>query len=201
MADASAKIAEMVDEAAAAVGRLGQAERAAVGEIAALLIQTFEAGRKVLVCGNGGSAADAQHVAGELAGRFRRRRPPLACLALTTDTSVMTAVGNDYGYESVFSRQVDALGRAGDVLWALSTSGNSPNVLAAAEAARGRAMKVIAMTGAGGGALAGTSDICFRSPADRTDLIQLLHQLAYHMVCELVDAHFAPDTEREHGHG
>ncbi len=201
MSDTSTRIAEWAAEAAGAVGRWGGAETAAVERIGALLIETFAAGGSVLICGNGGSAADAQHVAGELAGRFRREREPLACVALTTDTSVMTAVGNDYDYERIFSRQVKALGRAGDVLWALSTSGDSPNVLSAAEAATARGMKVVAMTGAGGGALAARADVCFRAPADRTDLIQLLHQLAYHIVCELLDAHFAPDTEREHGHG
>jgi D-sedoheptulose 7-phosphate isomerase len=147
----------------------------------------------VYVCGNGGSAADAQHIAGELAGRFRRDRPALACVALTTDTSVLTAVGNDFSYEQVFSRQVEALGRPGDVLWALSTSGNSPNVLAAARTAAGAGMKVVAMTGAAGGALGELADLCFRAPAERTDLVQQLHQLAYHVICEVIDEHFSKD--------
>ena len=144
------------------------------------------------VCGNGGSAADAQHIAGELAGRFRRERRPLPCVALSTDTSVLTAVGNDYSYEDIFSRQVEALAGAGDVVWALSTSGNSPNVLKAASAARQAGATVIAMTGAGGGRLAEAAEFCFRAPADRTDLIQLLHQLAYHIICELLDERFSP---------
>ena len=197
MTDVTEKIAGMAAEAAGVAGRWGDDETAAVQRTAALLTDVFEAGGKVLVAGNGGSAADAQHIAGELAGRFRRQRPPLACVALTTDTSVLTAVGNDYDYETVFSRQVEALGRSGDVLCVLSTSGESPNVVAAAATARKLGMTVVAFTGAGGGALAESADVCFRSPADRTDLVQWLHELAYHIVCELLDAHFAPDTEGE----
>jgi len=181
----------MIDQVRAAIAKLDEPARETIDRIARLLIESFRSGRRVYVCGNGGSAADAQHIAGELAGRFRRERRALACVALTTDTSVLTAVGNDYDFEQVFSRQVEALGGEGDVLWALSTSGNSPNVLAAAEAARQRGMHVVAMTGSGGGKLAGMAEVCFRAPAERTDLIQQLHQLAYHVVCELVDEHFA----------
>jgi D-sedoheptulose 7-phosphate isomerase len=159
--------------------------------MAEALISAFGSGQAVYVCGNGGSAADAQHLAGELAGRFRRARKPLACVALTTDSSVLTAIGNDYSFEQVFSRQVEALGKPGDVLWALSTSGNSPNVLSAARAARAKGMRVLAMTGQSGGELAGLSDVCLRAPAQRADLIQQLHQLAYHIICELIDEHFA----------
>ncbi len=197
MADAAEKIAEMVTEAADAIGRWGDEQTDAVKATASLLTKVFEKKGKVLVVGNGGSAADAQHIAGELAGRFRRERKPLACVALTTDTSVMTAVGNDYGYETVFSRQVEALGRSGDVLWVLSTSGESPNVVAAVAAAREKGMTVVAFTGAGGSALAESADVCFHAPAERTDLVQWLHQLAYHIVCEFLDAHFAPNTEGE----
>lgn len=185
------KIAEMIGQAAEAVGRMDAPAREAIDRTARLLIETFDSGGRAYVCGNGGSAADAQHIAGELAGRFRRERRPLPCVALTTDTSVLTAVGNDYGFKDVFARQVEALGAEGDVLWALSTSGSSANVLAAAEAARRRRMRVAAMTGAGGGALAGLADVCFRAPAERTDLVQQLHQLAYHVICELIDEHFA----------
>lgn len=185
------KIAEMIGQAAEAVGRMDAPAREAIDRTVRLLIETFDSGGRAYVCGNGGSAADAQHIAGELAGRFRRERRPLPCVALTTDTSVLTAVGNDYGFKDVFARQVEALGGEGDVLWALSTSGSSANVLAAAEAARRRGMRVAAMTGAGGGALAGLADVCFRAPAERTDLVQQLHQLAYHVICELIDEHFA----------
>ena len=191
MARASERASELVAEAAGAVGRIDPAGAAEIARLAKALIGALEAGGKVLVCGNGGSAADAQHIAGELAGRFRRDRRPLACLALTTDSSVLTAIGNDYGFEQVFSRQVQALGRKGDVLWALSTSGRSPNVVAAAKAAKTAGMKVLAMTGSVGGELAALAEACFRAPADRTDLVQLLHGLAYHVICELIDERFA----------
>ena len=182
----------MIDQLAAALPRLDGSARDAVGRTAELLVRTFDAGGRVYVCGNGGSAADAQHIAAELIGRFRRERPPLPCVALTTDTSVLTAWGNDYSFEDVFARQVEGLGAPGDVLWALSTSGRSRNILAAADAARQRGMKVVAMTGSAGGPLAERADVCFRAPAERTDLVQQLHQLAYHAVCEIVEEHFAP---------
>jgi len=187
----SSKIGRMIRESAEGIGRMDGRAREVIGRIARLLIEALEAGGKVYLCGNGGSAADAQHIAGELAGRFRRRRRALPGVALTTDTSVLTAVGNDYSYEQVFSRQIEALGSRADVLWALSTSGGSPNVLAAARAAREQGMRVIGMTGAAGGALADLADVCFRAPAERTDLVQQLHQMAYHIVCELIDEHFA----------
>jgi len=193
VAEMNPRIGEKIDDLVAAVGRLDEAARETLEVMAGLLVETFEAGGRVYVCGNGGSAADAQHIAGELAGRFHRDRPALACAALTTDTSVLTAVANDFSYEEIFSRQVEALGRAGDVLWALSTSGNSLNVVAAARAAARAGMKVLAMTGAGGGALGGLADLCFRAPAEGTDLVQQLHQLAYHVVCELIDEHFSRD--------
>jgi len=183
----------MIDDLVAAVARLDATARQTLDAIAGMLMEALESGGRVYVCGNGGSAADAQHIAGELAGRFRRDRPALACVALTTDTSVLTAVGNDFSYEQVFSRQVEALGQRGDVLWALSTSGNSPNVLAAARTAAAAGMKVVAMTGAAGGALGELADLCFRAPAERTDLVQQLHQLAYHVICELIDEHFSKD--------
>jgi len=187
------KIGEMIDELVAAVGRLDETARETLEAIAGMLVATLEAGGRVYVCGNGGSAADAQHIAGELAGRFRRDRPALAFVALTTDTSVLTAVANDFSYEQVFSRQVEALGRPGDVLWALSTSGNSPNVLAAARTAAAAGMKVVAMTGAAGGALGELAEQCVPAPAERTDLVQQLHQLAYHVICEVIDEHFSKD--------
>ncbi len=191
MSAVDSKIAELISQAAEAVGRMGAPERKTIARMAELLIAALGSGKRVYVCGNGGSAADAQHIAGELAGRFRRDRRALPCVALTTDTSVLTAVGNDYAFEQIFSRQVEALGQEGDLLWALSTSGRSPNVVAAAEAARQRGMRVLAMTGQGGGPLAELADVCFRAPADRTDLVQQLHQLAYHVLCELLDEHFA----------
>lgn len=186
------RIPEMIDEAGRAVGALDEASAGSIQQMAELLIEALEAGGRVYVCGNGGSAADAQHIAGELAGRFRRERKPLPCVAVSTDTSVLTAVGNDYSFEDIFSRQVEALAAPGDVLWALSTSGDSPNVVKAADAAHQAGAKVIAMTGLGGSKLAEAADVCLRAPADRTDLIQLLHQVAYHIICELIDEHFSP---------
>ena len=191
MGEFGSKIAAMVGRMARAVGQLDAPAREAIEAMAAAVIRAVEAGGRVYVCGNGGSAADAQHIAGELVGRFRRERRGLPCVALTTDSSILTALGNDYDFQRVFARQVEALLRPGDVLWALSTSGNSPNVLAAARAARELGGVVIAMTGAGGGELAGLADVCFRAPADETFLVQQLHQLAYHVICELVEEHFA----------
>lgn len=143
---------------------------------------------KVLILGNGGSAADAQHIAAELTGRFKAERPAFPALALTTDTSALSAIGNDLGFERVFARQVEALAVRGDVLWALSTSGDSPNVLAAVRAARERQAFVVGFTGAGGGALAPLCDLAFRAPHSCSDRIQEAHQLAYHYVCERVEA-------------
>lgn len=187
-----AKIAELIAEAREALDRMDEAAADTIDRMAAIVTESLATGGTVYLCGNGGSAADAQHIAGELAGHFLRERGPLAGVALTTDASTLTAIANDYSYEEVFSRQVEALGKRGDVLWGLSTSGNSPNVLAAASAAREKGMKVVAMTAAGGGKLAKLADVCFRAPADRTDVAQQLHQLAYHIVCHLIDERFAP---------
>ncbi len=186
------KIDKMIGEMVVAAGQIDETARAVIGSIAEVLIEAFSAGRRVYVCGNGGSAADAQHIAAELVGRFRRKdRKPLPCVALTTDTSILTALANDFGFEQVFSRQIEALGDKGDVLWALSTSGKSHNILAAAGSAKRIGMKVVAMTGGSGGDLAESADVCFKAPAERTDLIQQLHQLAYHIICELIDEHFS----------
>ena len=148
-------------------------------------------GNKILACGNGGSAADAQHFAAELIGRFERERPGLPALALTTDASVLTALANDYAYDQVFARQVRALGQPGDVLLAITTSGNSANVLAAIEEAHEREMIVIALTGKGGGtandALADT-DIHLCVPSERTARIQEVHLLTIHCLCDGIDA-------------
>lgn len=152
-----------------------------------MLVDCFKSGGRVYVCGNGGSAADAQHIAGELAGRFLRNRRALPCLALTVDTSILTAVGNDFGFDHVFSRQVEAYVCRGDVLWILSTSGNSKNVLEAAEQASSAEAQVLAFTGKDGGKLASLCDVCFRAPATRPYGIQQIHQLAYHILCELAE--------------
>ncbi len=152
-----------------------------------LLIACYRRGGAVYVCGNGGSAADAQHIAAELAGRFLKDRKALACAALTVDTSTLTAVSNDYGFESVFARQVEAYVRAGDVLWVLSTSGNSPNVLAAARAARAKGASVLGFTGGKGGDMPSLCEVCFIAPASTSYGVQHIHQFAYHAVCEIVE--------------
>ncbi|MBR0566684.1 phosphoheptose isomerase [Azoarcus sp. L1K30] len=145
---------------------------------------------KILACGNGGSAADAQHFAAELINRFEMERPPLAAVALTTDSSTLTSIGNDYDFVQIFSKQVRALGQPGDILLAISTSGNSANVIEAIEAAHEREMRVIAMTGKGGGRIAdmlGEDDIHLCVPADRTARIQEVHLLVLHCLCDGID--------------
>lgn len=174
------------------------ADRAFVATIAAIVEQVaaaLAAGNKVLLAGNGGSAADAQHLAGEFLSRLNYDRAPTAALALTTDTSVLTAIGNDYGYDRVFERQVQGLGRAGDVLIAISTSGHSANILKAIAAARAGGLFVVGFTGASGGAMAALCDLCLRVPSDSTPLIQQLHITAGHIVCGLVEERLFPRTE------
>jgi D-sedoheptulose 7-phosphate isomerase len=155
-----------------------------------LMHQALSSGKKVLACGNGGSAADAQHFAAELVGRFERERQELPAIALTTDSSILTAIGNDYSYEVIFSKQVRALGQAGDVLLGISTSGNSGNVIAAINAAHEKGMSVIAFTGKDGGKigqLLKSSDVHLCVPADRTARIQETHLLLLHCLCDGVD--------------
>jgi D-sedoheptulose 7-phosphate isomerase len=162
------------------------------------ILASVTSGGKVLACGNGGSAADAQHFAAEFVGRFERERPELAAIALTTDTSIITAIANDYNFDVIFSRQVRALGQSGDVLLAITTSGNSANVLAAVDAAHERDMVVVAMTGRGGGkmnqALRDT-DIHICVPHDRTARVQEVHLLTLHCICDGVDAQLMGDQE------
>src|SRR5689334_5954187 len=151
------------------------------------LADALRAGGKVLVCGNGGSAADAQHFAAELSGRFERERPGLAGIALTTDTSAITAIGNDYGFERIFERQVEALGMKGDVLIGITTSGNSPNVVRAAQTAHARGLALIAMTGRDGGklgALCKAGDVELRAASSVTARIQEVHILVLHCLCD-----------------
>jgi len=159
----------------------------AVRNSAKLISEAFTSGGKVLICGNGGSAADAQHIAAEFVGRYETERIALPAIALTTDTSALTALANDYDFERIFARQVEALGREGDCLIAISTSGNSPNVLAAVMSARSRGMKVIGFTGSNGKRLAGLSDIAIMVPSTRTARIQEGHITAAHIICELID--------------
>jgi D-sedoheptulose 7-phosphate isomerase len=149
-------------------------------------------GRKLLLAGNGGSAADAQHLAGEMLSRLNYDRPPAAALALTTDTSVLTAIGNDYGYDRLFERQIIGLGNAGDVFIAISTSGRSPNILRAIDAARQKQIVTIGFTGRTGGEMPPRCDLCLRVPSDSTPLIQQIHITAGHIICGLVEERLFP---------
>jgi D-sedoheptulose 7-phosphate isomerase len=169
-----------------------------IARAAALLTDCLFADGKILSCGNGGSAADAQHFAAELVGRFERERPELPAIALSTDTSLLTAVANDYAFEQVFAKQVRALGTKGDVLLAISTSGNSPNVVAAVQAAHEREMAVVALTGKGGGhigELLAPGDVHLCVPHDRTARIQEVHLLTIHCLCDAIDATLLGDDE------
>jgi D-sedoheptulose 7-phosphate isomerase len=158
-----------------------------VDRVVAVMARSMAAGGALLVCGNGGSAADAQHIAAELTGRFFHDRKPLPALALHGNTSSLTAIANDYGYDLVFAREVDAHGRAGDVLLAISTSGNSPNILQAIETAREKQMVVIGLTGEGGGKMGDLCDVCVRVPSTSTPRIQECHILIGHTICELLE--------------
>jgi len=163
---------------------------AAIARGGALMADALGAGRTVLACGNGGSAADAQHFAAELVNRFEGERAPLPALALTTDTSALTSIANDYHFEEIFARQVAAFGRAGDVLLAITTSGGSANVLRAIERAHERGLRVVALTGRDGGrapALLAGGDVEIRVPAQSTARIQEIHILAIHCLCQLID--------------
>jgi D-sedoheptulose 7-phosphate isomerase len=171
---------------------------APIARAIALMADSLQAGGKILACGNGGSAADAQHFAAELVNRFERERPSLAGLALTTDSSTLTSIGNDYGYERVFEKQVRALGRKGDVLLAISTSGNSANVIAAMRAARELGLPVVALTGNGGGGMVevlGPGDVHICVPHARTMRIQEVHLLTLHCICDGIDAQLFGEKE------
>ena len=159
----------------------------AIEEAAGMISLTLASGGKVMLCGNGGSAADAQHFAAELVGRYERERPELAAIALTVDTSILTAIGNDYGYDRIFARQVEGLGREGDVLVGISTSGNSGNVLAAIETARAKGIRVIGFTAKGGGKMADLCDVLLDVPAVNTARAQEIHEIMGHIICELVE--------------
>jgi len=157
---------------------------------AADMAERLKRGCRILVCGNGGSAADAQHFAAELSGRYVKERRALAGIALTVDTSALTAIGNDYGFDRVFSRQVEALGRPGDLLVGISTSGNSPNIILAVEAARGLGMRTLGLLGRDGGKLKDLVDDALVVPSAVTARIQEIHLMTYHFWCEAIDTHF-----------
>lgn len=154
----------------------------------AAVVAALRQGKPLMVCGNGGSAADAMHITAELVGRFLKERKALNCICLTSNPAVLTAWANDYSYETVFARQVEAYGKAGGVLLGLSTSGNSVNVVRAFEAARGQSVVTIAMTGEGGGTLAGLSNILIDVPSRSTPIVQQLHLCLYHYICQAVEA-------------
>lgn len=165
---------------------------AAVAGVAAACITALRAGHKILFAGNGGSAADAQHLAGELVSRFNYDRPGLAAFALTTDTSVLTAIGNDYGYERIFARQIEAVGTEGDVFFAISTSGRSPNILKALQAARSKGLVTVGLTGRSGGTMRELCDHCLSSPSDATPRIQEGHIAIGHTLCWLIEREIFP---------
>jgi D-sedoheptulose 7-phosphate isomerase len=163
-----------------------------------VLVACITSGGKVLACGNGGSASDAQHFAAEFIGRFERERPGLAAIALTTDTSIITAIGNDYSFNAIFSKQVEALGAPGDVLIAISTSGNSANVIAAVQAAHAKEMSIVALTGRGGGKIREMlldTDVHICVPHERTARIQEVHILTLHCLCDAVDNQLLGEQE------
>jgi D-sedoheptulose 7-phosphate isomerase len=195
--DLTAHVRSHFDDAIALKQQASVAMAPALARAGEALARGLEAGHKVLACGNGGSAADCQHFAAEMVGRFERERPGLPAIALTVDSSALTALGNDYDFDRVFSRQVEALGAKGDILVAISTSGNSRNVLEAMKAAKAKGMAVIALTGRDGGAMAkqlGPEDHHLNVAHARTMRIQEVHILALHCLCDLVDhvLHGAP---------
>ncbi len=185
-----AKAAELIEQ-------FGRDGADAVARATEMIVRACAAGGGVLIFGNGGSAADAQHIAGEFVGRFFLERKAFKAVALSTDTSVLTAVGNDYGYDRVFARQIEALGSPGDVALALSTSGNSPNVVEGLKQARKLGMKTIAFTGQGGGKCRELADVLIAAPARQSPRIQEVHEVAYHVLCEMVERQLAQRMSEE----
>ena len=182
-------IAEAIETHKKMTAKLQESGIETITAAAQAIIKALKQNGTVYLCGNGGSAADAQHIAGELVGRFRRERKALAAVALSTDTSILTSIANDYGYENVFAGQVEALVREGDILWAISTSGTSENVIAAAELAKKKDATILAFTGQPGSKLEQIADICFCADTS-TARSQEIHQLAYHIICDLVEQSF-----------
>ena len=198
LASLEARIASHFDDSARLKRDSARQLSAPIARAVGVMSASLKSGGKILACGNGGSAADAQHFAAELVNRFERERAPLAGLALTTDSSGLTSIANDYGYEQVFEKQLRALGRRGDVLLAISTSGNSASVLAAMRAARELGVAVVALTGNGGGkmaALLGEGDVHVCVPHKRTMRIQEVHLLALHCLCDGIDAELFGDKK------
>lgn len=188
----ASRVAAVFDDAAAVIAATREALVAEIEAAGRMLADAVGDGRTVYLLGNGGSAADCQHLAAELVGRFEADGRPLAAIALTTDTSVLTALANDFGFERVFERQVEALVRAGDVVVALSTSGSSPNVVSAVRAARRLGARTIALTGRDGGAVGDEAELVLRVPSTRTARIQEAHIVVGHALCELVESRLRP---------
>lgn len=198
MMDMTSRMASHFVDAAAVYEKSRDALAPTLAAAVDVLFGALANNAKILACGNGGSAADAQHFVAELVGRFERERLPLAALALNTDTAILTAVGNDYGFDEIFERQINALGQTGDALVAISTSGNSANVVRAIEAAREREMHIIALTGKGGGVigeLMTPEDIHLCVPSDRTMRVQEVHIMLLHALCDGIDALLLGDPE------
>jgi len=181
-------IHEVFAEHAAVAARAARELPAVLERIVTAVHDCLRGGGRILACGNGGSAADAQHLVAELVGRFAEERPALAAIALTADAATLTALANDYGYERVFARQVEALARTGDLLFAISTSGNSANVVRAAQTAHGLGCTVVALTGEGGGQLAGHADLLLQAPSKVVARIQEIHALCIHAIVATLDA-------------
>jgi D-sedoheptulose 7-phosphate isomerase len=180
-------VSEIFDEMREAQNRFIAEGAPVLIAIATEIAQCFVNGGKVLIFGNGGSAADAQHIAAEFVNRFKMERPPLPAVALTTDSSILTSIGNDYDFNDTFLKQVSALGNENDIVWGISTSGNSENVVRALREAARNDIKIIGFTGRDGGKMKGLCDIIFQSPSENTARIQEIHIAAAHIICQLVD--------------
>jgi D-sedoheptulose 7-phosphate isomerase len=197
--DLRARVREAVAESVTLKNRLAAEQAEDLVAAARMLAQVLKKGGKVLIFGNGGSAADAQHLAAEFVNRFLVERPPLAALALTTDTSILTAVANDYDFREVFAKQVRALGRPGDAAWGISTSGVSPNVVAGLQAARELGLKTLALSGGDGGPVAAQADLALVVPSRHTPRIQEVHITMGHILCDLVDYLLFPEKFQDRG--
>ena len=192
--NAEERIGPYLEETVGTITRTAERCAEQIAEGAAVIADSIRRGGKVLICGNGGSAADSQHLAAELVGTLTldRRRPPIPAIALTTDTSILTAVANDFGFEGVFARQVEAVGKAGDVLIAISTSGNSEDVLLAVDLAGRQGLRTIALTGESGGKLAPMADVAIRVPSDETSHVQEAHLAVEQLIAFLVEDELYP---------
>jgi D-sedoheptulose 7-phosphate isomerase len=194
MKHASQLIELFVSESLRVKAQFFEGNKQTIAQTAETIAHALRNSRKLLIFGNGGSASDAQHLAAELVGRFGPDRSPLSAISLSTDTSILTALGNDYGFDKIFSRQIAALGQAGDVAIAISTSGNSPNVLEGIDAARSLGLFTVGFTGQTGGKMKDRCEVLFCVPSRQTPRIQETHILLGHILCELVDRHLFPEV-------